>query len=211
MKQLLSILILYSYNRKGISNAELKETLWDDKSEESYYNNRGVNIKKIRTCISKVDDIEIVSSNGSWSINIKNSLCDWFGTLAFIESVNPYEMNTEQIDKFISTAMKGQILPEMRYDWTDRFKGQYADLIIGSLTKVSEKNSHARSPELRIRIADAILSFDSLDEYAIRLKCRALIAQKRLGIAQSTFKNFTQEYKRLMGEDFETNFNEFVK
>lgn len=211
MKQLLSILILYSYNRKGISNAELKETLWDDKSEESYYNNRGVNIKKIRTCISKVDDIEIVSYNGSWSINIKNSLCDWFGTLAFIESVNPYEMNTEQIDKFISTAMKGQILPEMRYDWTDRFKGQYADLIIGSLTKVSEKNSHARSPELRIRIADAILSFDSLDEYAIRLKCRALIAQKRLGIAQSTFKNFTQEYKRLMGEDFETNFNEFVK
>lgn len=66
MRQLLVLIILYSENRKGISSAELKEALWSDKSEESYYNNRGVNIRKIRTWLAKVGAIELVSTNGYW-------------------------------------------------------------------------------------------------------------------------------------------------
>lgn len=211
MKQLLSILILYSYRQKGISNAELKEALWDDKSDESYYNNRGVNIKKIRTCLSEVGNLEIVSSNGNWSIKTDDSLCDWFRTMSILEDINTETISTEQVNMLIDIAMSGQLLPDMRYEWTDKFKAQYADLIISCLSKVCESNSHAQSAETRIRLADAILMFDSLDEYAVRAKCQALIAQKRLGMAQSTFKNFTQEYNRLMGEEFATNFNEFVK
>lgn len=211
MKQLLSILILYSYRQKGISNAELKEALWDDKSEESYYNNRGVNIKKIRTCINSVGNIEIASSNGNWSIRTDDSLCDWFSTMSLLETLPAEDATAEQLNMLIDTAMSGPLLPDMRYEWTDRFKAQYADLMISCLAKVCKSNSHAQSPDMRIRLADAILMFDSLDEYAVKTKCRALIVQKRLGIAQSTFKNFTQEYYRLMGEEFTTRFNEFVR
>lgn len=51
MRQLLSVIILYSnQNNKGISNIKLKELLWYDKSEESFSNNRSVNIRKIRLC-----------------------------------------------------------------------------------------------------------------------------------------------------------------
>lgn len=211
MKQLLCILILNSYRHKGISNAELKEALWADKTEESYYNNRGVNIKKLRTCISELGDLEISSSNGNWSINIDENLCDWFRNMKEMEGLDFENLTTEQISGLISIATKGHLLPDMRYEWTDRFKAQYTDLIISSLSKARQNVSGSNSTDLKISLADAVLIFDSLDEEAVKEKCKALIAQKRLGIAQSTFKNFTQEYQRLMGEEYSINFNEFVR
>ncbi len=211
MKQLLSILILYSYRHNGISNAELKEALWADKSEESYYNNRGVNIKKLRTCIHELGDLEISSSNGNWSINIDGSLCDWFHNMTELEGIDFDNLNKEQISNIVSIATKGNLLPDMRYEWTDRFKAQYTDLIISSLSKARTNFCVKNSADIQISLADAVLLFDSLDEEAVKEKCKALIAQKRLGMAQSTFKNFTQEYHRLMGEEYSVHFNEFVK
>lgn len=211
MKQLLSILILYSYRQKGISNAELKEALWSDKSEESYYNNRGVNIKKLRTCIIELGNLEISSSNGHWSINIDESLCDWFYNMTALESLDFANLSTENIASLLEISTKGQLLPDMRYEWSDRFKAQYTDLIISSLSKARKNISGINSTDIMISLADAVLLFDSLDEDAVKEKCKALIAQKRLGMAQSTFKNFTQEYNRLMGEEYSVHFNEFVK
>jgi two-component SAPR family response regulator len=212
MKQLLCILVLYSYRQKGgISNAELKETLWDDKSEESYYNNRGVNIKKLRTCLAEVGNIEICTSNGTWSLNIEDSKCDWFRYMKEIESISFESITIEQICRLVRIASHGPLLSDMRYEWTDRFKAQYTDLMIATLEKVCSDTRHQLSSDMQIHIADAILTFDSLDEAAVKSKCKALITQKRLGIAESTFKNFTQEYNRLMGEEYSVSFNEFVR
>lgn len=212
MKQLLCILILYSYRQKaGISNAELKETLWDDKSEESYYNNRGVNIKKLRTCIAEVGEIEICSTKGNWSLNIDDSLCDWFRYIKELEGISIENITGEQVSRLLRIASHGPLLPDMRYEWTDRFKAHYTDLMIATLEKIRDDARHPLSSDMQIRIADAILTFDSLDEDAVKQKCKALIAQKRLGSAESTFKNFTQEYHRLMGEEYSVSFNEFVR
>ena len=69
MRQLLSVIILYSnQNNKGISNIKLKELLWYDKSEESFSNNRSVNIRKIRLLLEEVGDTEISSANRYWYI-----------------------------------------------------------------------------------------------------------------------------------------------
>ena len=212
MKQLLCILVLYSYRHKGgISNTELKEALWDDKSEESYYNNRGVNIKKLRTCLAEVGNIEICTSNGTWSLNIEDSKCDWFRYMKEIESISFKSITVEQICRLVKIASHGPLLSDMRYEWTDRFKAQYTDLMIATLEKVCCDTRHQLSSDMQIHIADAILTFDSLDEAAVKSKCKALITQKRLGIAESTFKNFTQEYNRLMGEEYSVSFNEFVR
>lgn len=211
MKQLLSLLILNSYRQKGISSTELKETLWDDKSEESYYNNRGVNIKKLRNVLQEVGEMEISSANGNWAVTSSGETCDWHRHLSMLESLDIRNLTGGQIEEVLRTASKGQLLPEMRYDWTDRFKAQYTECIINTLNKINEAYRKALSYQQQIRIADAILLFDSLDEDAVKAKCRALISQKRLGIAESTFKNFTQEYRRLMGEDYITNFTEFIK
>lgn len=211
MRQLLVLIILYSYKQKGISNAELKEALWSDKSDESYYNNRGVNLRKIRTWLTEVGTVEIVSANGYWSVACDTSLCDYIRHNGRMDAVDPHHATADDLQALILIARSGTLLPDMRFEWTDRFKAAYTDRIIELLGSIRDQAQQSFSPETCIRLADAILLFDSLDEDSIRVKCRALIALKRPGIAQNVFSSFTQEYRRLMGEEYGVSFDKFIK
>lgn len=67
------------------------------------------------------------------------------------------------------------------------------------------------SAETIVRAADCRLLFDSLDENAVLQKCRALISLGKTGTANSVFTRFTAEYKRVMSEEFEMDFTDFIK
>ena len=202
MRQLLSVLILYTARGKGISNAELKDILWEDKSEESYFNNRGVMIKRLRTGLAQVSSgIGIVSDMGTWSINIPDRLCDYLSSLAAMKDGTDAKAMTE-------AALAGPLLPEMRFEWLDKFKADYADMVISSLSSLN-------TPDLldapsRVTVSDAILSFDNIDEYAVRAKCKALIDLKRTGTAKSEFDRFTEQYYSMLGENYGKTFAEFL-
>lgn len=205
MKQLLSIMILYSYQHNGISNAELKDLLWYDKSDDSYNNNRGVNLKKIRSCLEKVGDAEIVSHNGKWLFRSNGVYCDYMCTASALDDTN---LSAEGI---LPMVEKGVLLPEMRYDWLDQFKSDYSDKVISVLEKLRGMYGKAIPGELAIRLSDAVLLFDSLDEDSIWNKCQALIKSGRVGSAKNVFSKFTDEYERVMGENYPLIFSEFVK
>ncbi len=213
MRQLLVLIILYTDKQhgRGISSAELKEALWSDKSEESYYNNRGVNIRKIRMLLSEVGAVEIAAEGGYWHLAGDVSLCDYIRHIRYLASVDSSAVSEEVIEMLIGMAHYGTLLPDMQFEWTDRFKADYADRFILLLSRIRDNGSAAFSPQTRIRLADAILAFDSLDEDAVRVKCRALIRLKRHGIAKNVFNAFTQEYERLMGEKYRQRFDGFVR
>ena len=63
----------------------------------------------------------------------------------------------------------------------------------------------------RIKIADALLIFDPIDEESIKAKCIALMELKRHGVARSEFDGFVARYESLMAEPFKESFAEFVK
>jgi len=213
MRQLLVLIILYTDKQqgRGISSAELKEALWSDKSEESYYNNRGVNIRKIRMLLSEVGAVEIAAEGGYWYLAGDVSLCDYIRCIRYMASVDLGAVSDEVIETLIGMAHYGTLLPDMQFEWTDRFKADYADRFILLLSRIRDNGSAAFSPQTRIRLADAVLAFDSLDEDAVRVKCRALIRLKRHGIAKNVFNAFTQEYERLMGEKYRQRFDRFVR
>lgn len=213
MRQLLVLIILYTDKQsgRGISSAELKEALWSDKSEESYYNNRGVNIRKLRMWLSGVGGVEIASSDGYWHLAGDVSLCDYLRHNRRLASLDADSISEEDLRSLIEMACCGALLPDMQFEWTDRFKADYADRIILLLSRARDSDAFELPPQTRIRLADAILSFDSLDEDAVREKCQALIRMKRHGIAKNVFMAFTQEYKRLMGEEYRQSFDRFVR
>lgn len=213
MRQLLVLIILYTDREsgRGISSAELKEALWSDKSEESYYNNRGVNIRKIRMWLSKVGAVEIAAADGYWHLAGDVWLCDYIRHLRYLASVDSGAVSEEVTETLIGMARCGALLPDMQFEWTDRFKADYADRFILLLSRIRDGAPAAFSPQTRIRLADAILAFDSLDEDAVRVKCRALIRLKRHGIAKNVFNAFAQEYERLMGEKYRERFDRFVR
>lgn len=198
------ILILYTAKDGGISNAKLKSILWPDKSDESYNNNRGVTMRKIRTVLEQVGAIDFVSENGLWKVRDEGGLCDYLRVCAALQQ-------PLGLEDLLAIAAEGPLLPELSSDFLDAFKARYANRILERLEEKRKECGSALSPDLSIRISDAALLFDSLDEEAIRLKCRALIEQKKLGSAQSVFSRFTEEFERVMGEPFSKNFKEFIK
>lgn len=200
-QRLFMILILHTAESGGISNARLKSLLWSDKSDESYNNNRGVTMKKIRTALEQVGPIDIVSENGQWKVTDANGLCDYLQAFSAMQHQLP-------LDQLLTLAEEGPLLPDLQEDYLDSFKADYANLVLGELEKHRDE---ALSPDTAIRLADAALLFDSLDEEAIRLKCGALIEQKKLGSAQNVFTRFTEEFGRIMGEPFGQDFKDFVK
>lgn len=204
LRQLLVMLILYTRLNKSISNAEMKEILWYGKSDESYFNNRGVNLKKLRNALLQVDPgISIISEGGYWSISFPEGLCDFNEAMDVLET-------SKSVRRCVEVARLGSLLPDMRYDWLDHFTAAYADKVISRLSEILSKGE-IDSPELRIKIADALLIFDPIDEESIKAKCIALMELKRHGVARSEFDGFVARYESLMAEPFKESFAEFVK
>ena len=196
------ILILYTAEYGGISNARLKNLMWSDKSDESYNNNRGVTMKKIRTVLEQVGSISFVSENGQWKVVDPDGLCDYLQVCQALSQ----DLSLSQL---LEITAEGPLLPEIESDFLDSFKEQYSNRVLDKLDSFRFKPD--LPPEQAISLSDAVLLFDSLDEDAVRLKCKALIAQKKLGTAQTVFTRFTEEYQRMMGEPFAADFKDFVK
>lgn len=198
--QLLSMLVLYSGDKGGISNAMLKSLLWPDKSDESFNNNKGVNIKRLRSLLEQVGNISILSEGGNWRILDEDGRCDYLVACRRLAGGN--------IQEILQVSSWGALLPEYHYEWLDPFKSRYTNLVFSRLDDVV--NSGVQ-PEVVVRVADCRLLFDSLDEDAVRQKCQALMSIGKSGLAQSVFKLFTSEYKRIMQEEFSENFADFTK
>lgn len=200
LMQLLSILVLYTAEKGGVSNAKLKSILWPDKSDTSFNNNKGVYLKKLRDALEQVGSVSILQDGGVWKIEDGTSLCDFF--------VAKQRLGRGEGSDVLGVASWGPLLPEYQFEWLDPFKAAYTDTIIGQLSSIA---SSGVSPAVLLRIAECRLLFDSLDEDAILLKCQALVSLGRSGTASSVFQRFTADYLNVMGEEFPKDFTSFLK
>lgn len=214
MKYLLTLIILYTLkNGKGISNVKLKEILWYDKSDESARNNRGVNISKIRMILSSIGAIEITNENSYWYVNFnEDAYCDYNEALALLKTIpKNSDLSVENLVSLLQIISAGELLPNIQEDWMDNFKSDYSNLVIDALLSIKENKNLADNPKLLILVADTILVLDTLNEDAIKLKCKSLIKLGRIKIAMDVFNSFCKEYKVLLNEEFECSFESFIK
>ncbi len=198
--QLLSILVLHTAEKGGISNAMLKSLLWADKSDESFNNNKGVNLRRLRTLLEQVGGISIVSEGGNWRICAELAMCD------YLEARQ--KLSEGSIQEILKVASRGALLPEYDFEWLDAFKSNYTNLVFSRLDQIADSGV---APDVLVRIYDAKLLFDSLDEEAVQQKCKALVNLGKVGLAKSVFSHFTSEYKRIMQEEISEDFTDFIK
>lgn len=219
LRQLLALIILYTErNGGGISNSQLKDYLWLDKSEESFLNNRSVNMRKLRILLELIGDIHINASHGNWGIETNNekssksTTIDYIASMALLHRLKQgvVEITPGIVNRLVEFAACGTLLPAYQLEWLDQFKSDYSDLMIEGLHKLLadaiEKNNH----NAVVRIANSIAVFDPIDEYSVKEKCRALIQTHRSGAASKAYRQFTSEYKVMMGVDFPQSFNDFI-
>lgn len=198
--QLLSILVLHTAEKGGISNAMLKSLLWPDKSDESFNNNKGVSISRLRTLLEQVGGISIVSEGGNWHICAGQGMCDYLEAR--------HKLAEGNIQEILKVASRGALLPEYHFEWLDAFKSNYTNMVFSRLDQIVASGV---APDVVVRISDARLLFDSIDEEAVQQKCKALVGLGKVGQAKSVFSRFTSEYKRIMQEEISEDFTDFIK
>lgn len=212
MKQLLSLIILYSTDSNGISNEEMRDALWADKSRDSFFNNRSVNVRKIRLALEQIGGQNISSNETFWYfIEADNAQCDYINAMRRLRATDADKASREDMECLIGIAAKGTLLSFIQVDYFDQFKSAYSDMMIAALSKMRDSETAVADLSLRKRLCDAILVFDSVDENTVYIKCMCLMSMKRAGVAKSVFDNFTKEYSRMMAEDYPDSFADFIK
>jgi len=212
ISQLFVLIILYTVkNGQGISSQELTDILWYDKDADSARNNRNVNFSKLRLLLKKVGDLELINNNSYWSIQIgKDVFCDYKNVMYLIDLIKKQQqLNLDVVHEFVNIASRGVLLPNVQDEWLDSFKGDYTNLVIETLSHLSQNAEISANLVLLLRISDAILLHDNIDEDAAKLKVYSLYNLGKKGQAKQYFDKFLEEYKTLMGTSYKESFDQF--
>ena len=198
--------------KKGISSEMLIERFWYDKNESSARNNLSVNIKRLRSLLEQVGPIQVVHSNGYWTIELSDSItCDYKNVSQSLESIqeNPIFLSENQINQILNQLALGTLLPSIQNEWIDEYKSNYTNQAIESLRLLLDIVSI--SNELKCKICNTILMLDSLDEDALIEKCKTLYILGRKGQAKNTYDTYCKNYLALLNTEFKTSFSDIIQ
>ena len=108
-------------------------------------------------------------------------------------------------------AAAGPLLPEINADWIEEFRNslfwQFSEILSGTLCT----SDSSEALKMQIQTANILLSYDPIDEDAIKIKCRALYRLGQKGLSKQTFDTFAASYKALMDSEPEISFKDAVK
>jgi len=214
LKELFLLILLYSCKEnKGITSDQISEYLWFGKSTSSARNNRAVNIAKLKTILSEMGPVELTKKTGYWKIVFDRNIvrCDYHDFLKISGSKSKSNLTKANIFSLLEIIRKGGFLVNFNYEWLDDFKSDVSDKIIDTLVTFAEKCKLETDAEFIIQLADCIFNFDSVNEEAMVLKCKAQYFLGNHGLAKMTYEKFYKEYKMLYDEEFKKSFNEVIK
>ena len=210
--QMLVLIILYTVrNGQGISTQELTEILWPDKDTDSARNNRNVYMSKLRLLIKNIGEIELNNQNNYWSVSIGTDVfCDYKNVMYLIDQVKRQKNHSvDLVNELVSIASRGVLLPNFQEEWIDAFKGDYTSIIIETLTNLLQSKEIQTDQILMLRISDAILKHDNIDEDIVKLKVVTLYNLGKKSQAKQCFDKFTDDYKNFMGVAYKESFDQF--
>lgn len=208
IKELFLIILLHSIKwGRGLSSEKLNEILWYDKSIKSARNNRSVNITKLKSLLDRLGYCHLSKDTGYWKIEIDygHVYADYHTYLDIIRDKK--QLDIGKIKRLTEIVKRGNFLSNIEYEWLDPFKSEISNEVIDNLLHFVHAGNHSHDPELLIEIVNFIFCFDSINEEAMIIKCKALSALGKHSLARDTFENFTKDYKSLYGEEFKMNFH----
>ena len=213
LKQLFVMILLSSgESGKGVASEQLRDHIWFKKSKESARNIRGVYIRKLRMILDDISDVQLINSNGYWTIHVGAGVDYDYGTVMdLLHNIKHNEgIGQDSFSELVLLGSKGTLLPNMENEWLDKYKSDYSSEIIDVLLDISKRLDFQKDIKLIIQIADAIFSNDPLNEDALHLKCKVLNDNGKHSLAKSVFESFTRDYSISMDSDFDRSFNDMI-
>jgi len=210
LKELFLLLSINSirYN-KGVSPEKLIEALWNNKDTKDAINNRSVNIAKLKSILEKIDSCMLHKESGYWKLDIDNEklYMDFSVYSRIFAETTP---SNRSIHELISITQRGAFLPQTDYQWADNVKSEISNFIVDHLLKYCQLLTLPENAEKIIPVCDSIFFFDELNENALKLKCRSLIALGRHTLAKHAFEKFNVKYKEIYGEAYNGSYHSLI-
>jgi hypothetical protein len=102
------------------------------------------------------------------------------------------------------------LLKGISYGWLDPIKFSVNNDIIKFLKHHFDNGEVKSDCEKLLKLCDILLTFDSVDQEVIKLKIRTLSSQGKHNIANSSYRLFVAEYKKLYDEHYPVSFDEII-
>ncbi len=213
LKELFLLIVLNSTNKNnGISSGTIVEKLWSDMPIKNGRNNLAVNIGKLKAALGIDFQDYLTSNSGVWKFEIPNEnsriYCDYQTSLQHLNS--PQKLSISEIKELMTIVNKGGLLTDQSYEWLDSYKATISNKLIDAFQDFLNSNSDNLNPTLLIQIADSITQLDMINETAMEIKCRALVALGKHSIANETFTKFVKEYTLLYNIPFQKDFKSII-
>jgi DNA-binding SARP family transcriptional activator len=211
LKELFLLIWLYSLKDKGISSDKTTEILWFDKDERSAKNNLAVNITKLKHILSEFDTLELSHQTGYWKFTYVDKVVynDYLQCLKILNSPKP--LSNDLVGQLIGITQKGNFLASSTHEWLDDFKADISNRIIDALTDYSEQINIETDSDLALYLAETLMNADILNEEALKLKCKALMAQGKHALSKEAYTKFIREYSSLMNAPYSVPFTEIIR
>ena len=212
LKEIFLMILMYTFkDGKGVSSDKLYETIWADKPIKDARNNFSVNIVKLKSILEKTGLTTISKETGKWKFEIlNNSIKLDYQQFFKLANEKPTSIDKNYISELLAIISKGAFLREAQYTWLDDTKATVSDFVISNILSYTSKASLSSEPDLILKLANCIFQFEQMNEEALVLKCRCLIILGRHGLAKETYLNFTKEYKKNYGQDFEKTYADII-
>ncbi|HTF29673.1 MAG TPA: kelch repeat-containing protein [Flavitalea sp.] len=210
LKELFLLLLIHSIRyKKGVSPEKLIETLWNNKDTKDAINNRAVNIAKLKSILERIEEFVLHKESGYWNLKFNPEKLyidfDRYNNI-FSEST----ISNRSVNELISLTQRGSFLPQADYQWADNIKSEISNVIVDTLLKYCKLLALPENAEKIISICNSIFSIDELNENALKLKCKSLIALGRHTLAKQAFEKFIVKYKEIYGEDYKSNYHSLI-
>jgi two-component SAPR family response regulator len=207
LKQLFLYILLSSLkNGKGVTSQKLDETFWFGMDKENAVNNRSVNIRKLRLLIAEIGNIVISHENSYWYLDMGDDIfCD-YGKMMNLLKIAGQEARIDKqlLEEVIDLALAGTLLPNISTEWLDDYKDKCSSSLVDFLLKAATQTHIKEDLKLLLQLSEIILIHDSINEDAIRMKCKLLYQLGQKGLSKQSFDRFCTSYKNLL--DTKPNF-----
>ncbi len=131
--------------------------------------------------------------------------------IEFFETVSNEQKDIYQkTEKILTIISRGSFLNHVEYDWLENIKSDISNKVIDELVHLSRLLDPEKDIDLMVRISNAIFHFDTVNEDALRIKCKSLAYIGRHSLAKNAYEHFLKDYQKMYGEPFSISFNELV-
>lgn len=207
IKQLFTLILLNSirYN-EGISTEKLSLTIWTNKDVSDAKNIRGVTINHLRTLLKELDGISLIYVDEKWNLTIdEQCYCDYKSAIQLQKQAS----TLDSIREMLTILKRGALLPAFyQYDWFEKTKIEYDELLFNQLESGISLLAENKNWNETILAANTLISFDHLNENALKYKIIALSKLGKLENAQKLYDKFCKEYLICYNEKYKVRFSD---